>query len=82
MFGILVYLFGVALHKTLKKDRSFLLLIALTGLLYGVAMEFVQKYMVANRSFDYADIIADGAGCLLAYILLLYRFRNQQFSTE
>jgi VanZ family protein len=44
-------------------------IIAFTVLAYGVAMEFVQKWFVANRSFDVGDIGADGAGALLGYIL-------------
>jgi VanZ family protein len=76
MFGLLVYLFGVAFQKTLKKDRIFLLWVAVLGILYGVAMEFVQKYWVASRSFDLKDIVADTVGCLVAYVCLLLRFRK------
>ncbi len=48
--------------------------IALTGiisLLYGVMMEFVQQYLVSNRTFDIGDIIADWIGCALAVIYSL-----------
>jgi VanZ family protein len=34
-------------------------------IVYGIAMEFVQKYFVVNRSFDLADIVADSIGALL-----------------
>jgi VanZ family protein len=44
-------------------------IIALSVLAYGVAMEFVQKWFVTNRSFDVGDIGADAAGALLGYIL-------------
>jgi len=37
--------------------------------LYGIAMEFVQKFFIPNRSFDIADIAADGAGCILGVLL-------------
>ncbi len=30
--------------------------------LYGLAIEFIQKYLVANRSFDMYDLLADGLG--------------------
>jgi VanZ family protein len=82
MFGLLVYLFGVAFQKTLKKDRSFLLLVAVLGIIYGVAMEFVQKYWVVGRSFDLADIAADTIGCLGAYVCLLIRFRKTPARTS
>ena len=77
MFGMLVYLFGVALYKTLKKGRIFLLGVAVTGIVYGIAMEYVQRDFVSNRSFDMADIAADTVGCLLAYACLLFRFRKK-----
>jgi hypothetical protein len=32
-------------------------------------MEFVQKWFVANRSFDVGDIGADAAGVILGFIL-------------
>jgi len=35
---------------------------------YGVGMEFVQKHLVANRSFDGGDIIADSAGAIIGYL--------------
>ncbi len=36
--------------------------IALVALLYGIVIEFVQKYYIPNRSFDGFDIVADGLG--------------------
>ena len=44
------------------------LFICLMGVLYGVIMEFVQKYWVPNRSFEIMDIAADALGCVLAYV--------------
>ena len=41
--------------------------------MYGIAIEFIQKYLVVKRSFDITDIIADGVGCLIAYLI----FRRQ-----
>ncbi len=32
-------------------------------------MEFVQKYFIPNRSFDVGDIIADGIGCAIGFVL-------------
>jgi len=56
------YLSSSTRHRT--KLRMLFTLIALLCLMYGIGMEFVQKYFVVNRSFDGGDIAADAAGCL------------------
>lgn len=33
---------------------------------YGVGVEFIQKYFIANRSFDFYDIVADSIGTLIS----------------
>jgi len=43
--------------------------ILLLGIIYGVLMEFVQKYWTINRSFDLLDMVADAIGCFLALIV-------------
>jgi len=48
---------------------KWLLVVAVVGVGYGIAMEFVQKYYVINRSFEYGDILADIGGCLLGWWL-------------
>lgn len=48
-----------------------LLIITLLSCLYGILMEFVQKYYIPNRSFDEWDIVADIVGSFLALILVL-----------
>lgn len=48
------------------RQRQYLLLIALGGIVYGTVMELVQKYWVTGRSFEIYDILADSMGCLLA----------------
>jgi len=35
-------------------------------ILYGIAMEYYQKYFVPSRSFDVIDMLADAIGALLA----------------
>ncbi len=42
--------------------------VLLLAIVYGTGMEFVQKYLVVNRSFDGADIVADAAGAFLGYL--------------
>ena len=51
-----------------KKMKNEFLLIAILALAYGTGMEFVQRYLVVNRSFDFGDIIADGIGAAAGFL--------------
>lgn len=61
------------------KNRSITidLIVVLGTIAYGVAMEFVQRDFVANRSFDIMDILADALGALLGF-LVIKRFTPPQ----
>lgn len=52
---------------TIAQQQKTFIWIAVASLAYGVGMEFVQRYLVINRSFDGNDIIADAAGCVLGF---------------
>ena len=66
MFSIMVFLWCWATTKiprsSVQRKKTFII-IACLALIYGAAMEFVQNYLIPNRSFDIGDIIADAAGC-------------------
>lgn len=51
--------------------------IALVVTLYGLAIEFIQKYLVVNRSFDMLDVVADGAGAIMG--ALIFRLIGKRF---
>jgi len=71
MFFLLCFLFGYPLRKTNNVSLlTWLLVICMTGIAYGIAIEFVQKYWIPNRSFDIWDIAADTVGCIIAFIWL------------
>lgn len=79
MFAVMVILWCLALqtlHNPARYGslyRSFIV-VGIVGLAYGVAMEFVQLYFVAHRSFDSGDIIADAAGCLAGWLYCTRRY--------
>ena len=56
------------------KLKKIIVIIGIVSLLYGVGMEFVQKYFINNRSFDNGDIIADAVGCTLGVLFSLGRY--------
>lgn len=74
LFFALVFLWswGIVSTKRQNSVQNLILWLAIAALAYGIAMEFVQKYWVANRSFDGADIIADGIGCFLPLLFLRF----------
>jgi VanZ family protein len=69
MFFILCFLFDYPFKKseitTASKKRWFIM-ISIFAILYGVAMEFVQKYWIPMRSCDVWDMVADSIGSLAA----------------
>ncbi len=56
---------------TFAAKNYFFLMIAIASLMYGIIIEFIQKYFVPNRSYDNGDILADGIGSLTAYLWCL-----------
>ena len=54
--------------------RKMFFQIMLAGFVYGILMELVQKYFIPYRSFDVTDILADGVGCFIGYIISVKRF--------
>ena len=72
LFGMMTIVFYYPFMRSLRATRKLLIYIAIASALYGVAMEYVQKYFAIDRDFDYYDMIADATGCLIACFLLLY----------
>lgn len=71
MFAILVWLFCWGYYQKKyanKKLRKIFFFIMLMSALYGIAMEFVQREFVANRTYDTMDIAADLTGAFLGFL--------------
>jgi VanZ family protein len=73
LFFVLVTFFfwGIVSTKPGIHQKNTLLAIAVLALAYGIAMEFVQKYYIPNRSFDAWDVVADGIGSFLPMLLIV-----------
>jgi VanZ family protein len=65
-FCVLIYLFYIPLRN---KTRGRLLKLVFFGLLYGITIEFLQRFYTADRSFDLADILFDSIGCMIAWFI-------------
>lgn len=71
LFGILSFLFCKS------SPKKYYWFVAILCALYGVAMEFVQKNYIPNRSFDIWDIVADTIGSFAAVIFILTERKNK-----
>ena len=74
MFCLLSGLFCYPLvnsPKSLIAIKSKCWSISFLVFLYGIAMEFVQKYFVPGRSFDLLDIACDGIGSFGGMLIVL-----------
>ncbi len=69
LFGSLALSFFVHFELSnsgfLKSIRAKALTLILC-ILYGIGMEYYQKYYVPSRAFEVADMLADAVGALLA----------------
>ena len=65
----MVFLWCRAITNIVDKKPKLFVQIALYFFLYGIVMEFVQRYFIPNRSFDLGDVIADGVGSVAGLFL-------------
>jgi VanZ family protein len=74
LMGALSLLWMLALtnSRTAGLSRK-IVLIAIGITCYGLGMEFVQKYLVVNRSFDMGDVVADAIGAFLPLVVIRRR---------
>ncbi len=81
LFGLLCILFHWPALKSNWKDRSrkiWFWIISCASVAYGTIMEFVQRELILNRSFEEADILADTVGAFGALALSLTFFLEKK----
>lgn len=78
LFGGTVILLAYGYYRHRNGISGWMLLgIALAASLYGLMIEFIQKYFTANRSFELLDVAADTIGALMG--ALIFRFIGKRF---
>jgi VanZ family protein len=77
MFGLLIVLWAYPFLNAGRTDKKIFILISVCGFLYGVIMEFVQKFFAFERSLDFFDMLADGIGCLGAFLLIIIAIKKR-----
>jgi hypothetical protein len=77
LFIIMIFFWNWAIYKNTKNPRGLRTIFWIMGsvwLVYGIGMEFIQHYLVPNRSFDWGDIIADAVGCGIGVVYTSGRY--------
>ena len=72
LFMVLVLLWSLPMVYKIKASARLhkaLIWIVVVFIVYGVAIEFVQKHFIPHRDFAVGDIAADALGCGLGFIL-------------
>jgi VanZ family protein len=75
-FSVFVFLFGLPYSRVNKATKKVLIKIVIAGIVYGVLIEFAQKYLTTQRSFDVTDMVADTIGCLAGWLGLNWYTRK------
>src|SRR5262245_8164185 len=71
LFGGIVLLCGINLYfrrNQKTKWQQIIVYLTLFSVGLGIGLEFLQRYVIPNRSFDGNDIIADSIGAVLAAV--------------
>lgn len=71
VFGGWTFLVGLFTITYPAKVNYSMRRIALTGFLFGASIEIAQYLTPFNRSASFADAIANGIGCIIAYYILI-----------
>ena len=70
LFFLLVIGFSFPFYNTsitIATRLHWFLCLTIIGILYGIAVEFIQKYFIPFRSFGIDDMVADAIGCIAGY---------------
>jgi len=74
LFGGLAFLFALPLlksHFSQKQKLNYSIRISLAAIVWGITIEFLQKFYVPSRDFDLLDWAADIVGVIIALWLII-----------
>jgi hypothetical protein len=72
LFGFLTLLFCLPFHGsqfTKSHKVYYYIKIAIASAIWGLAIEFIQKFLITGRTFDLLDWAADSMGCFIAFLI-------------
>jgi len=73
LFAVLIFLWRSSFNWDYNNYNWILLF---SALLYGLSVEFIQKYWIPNRSFDLYDVAADMAGSVIGLLIWLRVYKK------
>lgn len=76
LFCGLTFLTAYPFIKSQRLTKKMVIKISIAFAIYGVLIEFMQKYLASQRDFDVTDMIADSTGCFIGYILVNWFVRR------
>lgn len=76
LFCGLTFLTAYPFIKAQRYTKKMLIKVIIAFIMYGILIEFIQKYFAEDRSFDVTDMIADATGCILGYFICSW-FNNK-----
>ncbi len=77
MFGVLTFLIAtdkIRAKLTQNTIQKITLQALIISVLYGVIIEILQATVFINRSYDYADMLANTIGCCIAAAIIFIKF--------
>ncbi len=85
LFGGLTFWFCWPFYKSViyaKQRLYYFIAIAIASSIWGLCIEFIQKYFIPGRTYDLLDWAADSVGCLIAFIFCNRFFIKNDKSRE
>lgn len=74
LFGGLAFLFALPFFKSsisFKQKLNYSIKISLASIIWGITIEFLQKFYVPSRDFDLLDWAADTLGVIIALWVII-----------
>ena len=69
LFAGLTFLTAYPFISKQVASKKLLIKICTSFIIYGVLMEFVQKFWASERTFDGWDMLADATGCCAGFLV-------------
>ena len=85
MFTLLTFLFSLPYLKsdsTKNELKKASISIALLIIIYGILMEYAQKYWASDRAFDLIDILFDSIGSIFGVLVINNRYTYKKIGPD